>query len=239
MEQQKNRSILLVDDVELFLELEKTFFHRERFDLLMAVNAEEVMQLVLQRKPDLVFMDMHLSGARGDDVCRWIKQDPELQSIPVIMVVDAGDQEAESLCRQAGCDAIIQSPVKRQQLLSVARNVLDLIDRQQPRIPARMLVQFGNRNSREKVSNNYTVNLSKGGIFVATQDILPVGSPLSLQIQFPGQHDTISCEGRVAWLNHSEFFKKPHLPTGMGVEFNELTELNRGLVDSYLSRKLV
>lgn len=231
----ERRSILLVDDVELFLELEKTFFHRERFDLLMASNSQELMQLVLKRNPDLVFMDMQLAGGRGDDVCRWIKQDAALRSIPVIMVVALGDHESESLCRQAGCNAIIHSPVKRQQLLTVARDILELADRQKNRIPARMLVHFDENKNRPQ--GNFTVNLSGGGMFVATQEIKPIGSPLSLRVQFPGEESPFRCRGRVAWLNHSEFHKKPHLPTGMGVAFDRLSEAQLERVQIYLARK--
>lgn len=229
------RSILLVDDVELFLELEKTFLHRDRFDLLMASNAQEIMQLVLKRRPDLIFMDMHLAGARGDDICRWIKQDEKLSSIPVIMVVSTGDSEAESLCRQAGCDAIIQSPVKRQQLLTVAREMLKLVDRQLARIPARLLVHFG--ENQDRLQSNFSVNLSYGGMFIATPEVLPVGSSLALHLQFPGSHLPLTCQGQVAWLNHAELHKKPHLPVGMGVSFAGLSGAQEDQVKSYLSRK--
>lgn len=229
------RSILLVDDVELFLELEKTFLHRDRFDLLMASNAQEIMQLVLKRRPDLIFMDMQLAGARGDDICRWIKQDETLCSIPVIMVVATGDADSESLCRQAGCDAVIQSPVKRQQLLTVASKMLDLVDRQLARVPARLLVHFGESNNR--LRSNFSVNLSHGGMFIATPDVLPVGSQLALKLQFPGGQQTLSCQGKVAWLNHSELQKKPHLPVGMGVSFAGLSGAQEDQVKSYLARK--
>ena len=229
----ERRSILLVDDVELFLELEKTFLHRDRFDLLMASNAQEIMLLVLKRKPDLVFLDMQVAE-RGDDVCRWITQDTILCSIPVVMVVASGDHEAESLCRQAGCDAIIHSPVKRQQLLSVTRNILNLTDRQQARIPVRMLVHFV-KNSQ--VHSNFSVNLSHGGMFIATQDTMPVGSPLSLRLQLPGKEQTLTCQGQVAWLNHSGLHRNPHLPMGMGVVFDGLSEPLQELVKLYLTRK--
>ncbi len=230
-----SRSILLVDDVELFLELERTFFHREGFDLLMAINAQEIMQLILQRKPDLVFLDMYISEVRGNDICRWIKKDKELQSIPVIMLVNSGDSEAEALSRQAGCDAIIHSPVRRQQLLSVAREFLQLSDRQLGRMAARLLVQYG--QNPDELNSHYSVNISQGGVFVATQDVIPVGTPLALRVQLPQQKDSLSCKGRVAWLNHPETGKKPQLPTGMGIEFSNLIAEQQAMVHRYLARK--
>lgn len=229
----EKRSILLVDDVELFLELERSFFHREGFDLLMAVNTQEIMQLVLKRTPDLIFMDTEISGSRGDEICRWIKRDKDLQHIPVIMVVDNGDSEAESLCRQAGCDAIIHRPVKRHQLLSVARSFLDLTDRQLSRVATRLLVEFG-QNDKD-IKSNYSVNLSSGGVFVATNDVMPINTSLALRFQFPETNNSMTCRGRVAWLNHPENSKKPHLPTGMGIQFAPLAKEQISLVSGYLA----
>jgi uncharacterized protein (TIGR02266 family) len=226
------RSILLVDDVELFLELERTFFHRDDFDLLMAINAEEIMQLVLAQKPDLIFMDMDISGSRGDDICRWIKQDKDLNLVPVIMVVDSGNLEAEALCRQAGCDAIIHRPVKRSQLLSAAKTFLDLADRQKDRIASRLLVEFGQHS--DELNCNYSVNISPGGVFVATSDVMPVDTQLAIRVEFPDSRRNLSCEGRVAWLNYPETRKKPHLPTGMGIEFASLADEQLDLLKVYL-----
>ena len=227
------RSILLVDDVELFLELERTFFHREGFDLLMASNPQEIMQLVLERRPDLIFMDIDVSGNRGDDICRWIKQDRELQQIPVVMLVDSGDLEAEALCRHAGCDALIQRPVRRHQLLSVARDFLDLADRQLTRVATRLPIEFAPDD--EQFKRDYSVNLSSGGVFVATSTVLPVDTALALRFQFPDSNRRLACRGRVAWLNRPDAGKKPHLPTGMGIQFAALAEEQLDMVRGYLA----
>lgn len=229
----KNRSILLVDDIELFLELEQTFFHRDNFDLLMAVNSQEVMQLVLERRPDLIFLDMHIADARGDDICRWIRQDSDLQAIPIVMVVDAGDSEAEALCRQAGCDAIIQRPVSRRQLLSLARSYLDLAARQAARTFTCLQVDFG--PDRDSMTSNHSVNLSDGGVFIATDFLMPVGTSLAIRLQFPGRQQQLACRGRVAWLNPPQKRKKPYLPVGIGVQFNPLAIEEKALVQNYLT----
>lgn len=230
----EKKSILLVDDVELFLELERTFFHREGFDLLMAINTQEIIQLVLKRKPDLIFMDMEVAGGRGEEICRWIKQDADLRLIPVIMVVDSGDSEAESLCRQAGCDAIIHRPVKRHQLLSAARTFLELTDRQLSRVAAHLLVEFG--HSDAELMTNYSVNLSPGGLFVATDAVMPIDTPLTLRLELSNSGRNLSCRGRVAWLNNpAPGSKKPHLPTGMGIQFAQLAVEQQNMIKGYLT----
>ena len=53
------KKILLVDDVKLFIELEKTFFQRkESIEILVAHNGCEALQVVEAESPDLVFMDL-------------------------------------------------------------------------------------------------------------------------------------------------------------------------------------
>lgn len=231
---EENKSILLVDDIELFLELERTFFHREGFDLMVAVEPQEIMQLVTRRKPDLVFIDMDVADIRGDEICRWMKQDDGLRLIPVIMVVDAGDGEAESLCRQAGCDAIIQRPVRRHQLLAAARTFLDLVDRQQSRVATRVPVDFA--TAERQLATHYTVNLSPGGLFVETEEVLPVDTPLSLQVRFPASGRSLTCRGRVAWLNSGKNGRKQaHLPAGMGIEFAQLATDQLTLIKGFLA----
>lgn len=228
-----DKSILLVDDIELFLELEQTFFHREGFDLLIAVNAQELMQLVVERKPELIFLDRQLAGVKGDDVCRWLRRDSELRSIPVIMLIDAGDSEAEALSLQAGCDAVIQRPVSRRQLLSLARTHLNLAAREALRISARLPVAFG--PDPDNLRTNYSVNLSPGGVFIATDSVVPVGTSLALQLRFPAPQGDLSCQGQVAWLNPNQQRKKNRLPAGMGVRFNPLANADTVRVQTYLA----
>ena len=231
---EKNKSILLVDDIELFLELERTFFHREGFELLVAVEPQEIMQLVTRQQPDLVFIDMDAADVRGDEICRWMKRDEGLRLIPVIMVVEAGDGEAESLCRQAGCDAVIHRPVRRHQLLSAARTFLDLVDRQQSRVSTRVPVDFA--ISERQLKTHYTVNLSPGGLFVETDEELPVDTRLSLQVRFPSSGRGVTCQGRVAWTNSAKNGRKQtHLPAGMGIEFAQLDIEQLTLLKGFLA----
>lgn len=84
------KKILLADDVELFLELEKTFFRRESFELLIARTGQQAWDLTQAETPDLVFMDLFMPGMDGDAACRLIKQQPQTASIPVVMVTQGG-----------------------------------------------------------------------------------------------------------------------------------------------------
>ena len=69
------KKVLLVDDVQLFLEQEKTFFNRNDFELLLARRGSEAIRIIREEKPELVFMDLYMPEADGDRCCHMIKSD--------------------------------------------------------------------------------------------------------------------------------------------------------------------
>lgn len=215
------KKVLLVDDVELFLELERTFFRREGFELLVARNGREAYETVVKHRPDLVLMDLYMPEMNGDECCRKVKDDPALRSIPFIMVTFAGREKDVLRCREAGCEEILFKPIDRSQLLEKSRAILGVRERLAPRIPARLRVHYGTGGGH--LLNNYSVNLSSGGLFLETEDPPPEGTPLQLEFFLPIRPEPIRCKGRVAWVNPPAAKKKPDFPSGMGVQFVDLS----------------
>ncbi len=72
---------------------------------------------------------------------------------------------------------------------------------------------------------NYVVNMSTGGMFVETSELLPVDTLLKVELMLPGTGTPITCKARVAWTNGPNSYKKQSLPYGMGLQF--LTPLRR------------
>lgn len=224
--------VLLVDDVDLFLELEKTFFRREGLAVLVARNGQEAIDMVRAERPHLVFMDLYMPLLGGEEACQRIKADPELRTTPVVMVTQGGREEDIERCRRAGCDEIVFKPINRSQFLETARRFLHIATRNAPRIEARLRVQYG--DAMEHLLDNFSINLSTGGLFLETAEPLEEGSPLYLEFHLPGRSIPIRCNGLVAWVNGATAPQKPLLPGGVGVQFTDL-----GLADLQLIREFV
>lgn len=111
--------ILLVDDVRLFLELEKSFLHLAQVKILTAANGEEALAVVRRERPDLVFLDLYMPVLDGLTCCAAIKGDPEISATPVIMVTTGGKPEEVEQCRAAGCDGLLTKPVDRSAFLDM------------------------------------------------------------------------------------------------------------------------
>lgn len=234
---EKRWKVLLADDVELFLELEKTFLQREEVDLLVARDGPGALAAVREARPDLVLLDLHMPGADGTEVCRALKADPELRAIPVLIVTSAGREEDRRACAEAGCDGIVLKPINRHTFLTVVRNHLQVVERAAHRVPARFLVRYG--VEQDRILTDWAVNLSTGGVFIETAHRFEVDAPLLVSFVLPEREAELRCRARVAWVNHAERRLKPSLPPGIGVQFLDLSGTERAELLSYVKARLL
>jgi len=217
------KKILLVDDVKFFLEQQKTLLARGEFDFLVARNGVEALKIVQDERPDLIFMDLHMPQMDGDKCCRAIKNDVELRRIPVVMVTAESSEMAFERCWQAGCDDIIVKPLNRVHFALVADRFLNVKFRRSSRFAVRLGIGFHPGQDARNPRSAVTGNLSTGGVFIETADILPVDESICISLDLPGTPAPVTCTGRVAWLNHSEDRRQKNLPAGMGVQFIDLS----------------
>lgn len=229
----KREKVLLADDVELFLELEKSFFHLERFDIFMAKNGVEAYEVAVAEKPDIIFMDLYMPEMNGDEACNKIKSHPDLSETPVIMVTHPDEEELER-CYRNGCDDILFKPLKREQFLAVANTFLKSNNRLAPRIGTRIKVFY--ECEGEKLFANFTVNMSTGGVFLESEDVLAENTPLVMEFDLPGQDKKIRCQGKVAWRNMPGDRHIQELPSGMGIQFVDLKLEEMDAIRQYLQK---
>lgn len=228
----ERKKILLVDDIKLFLELEKTFFRREEFNLTCAENGREALELIRSQRPDLVFMDLHMPEMDGDVCCRAVKAEPDLSAIPIVIVTTAGDAHQLQRCHDSGCDAVLLKPISRTKIMDTVRRFLPVSERVEARYDARLQVSYGAED--RQILSDYTINISSGGLFLETHQPLSIDTPLQLEFHLPGRNNSIRCNGRVAWINLPDYPKKPGFPAGMGIQLTDL-----GLDDVHAIRDFI
>jgi len=228
----KKRKILLADDLELLLRLEKTFQYRDEFELITTGSGEKALALARETKPDLIFLDLYMPGMNGDECCRAIKEDARYRGIPVVMVIQGNRDDDLKRCREAGCDAIVQKPINRHELLEMTRKFLQIEDHTAPRYSARLLVNYG--PDQRCLLTDHSINLSTGGLFLETEQPLELDATLKLEFLLPNSEQRLSCSARVAWTNHPELLQRPELPAGMGLQFIDLTSADMEILRDYI-----
>lgn len=232
---QTKKKILLVDDVKLFLALEKTFFQRkDAFEVLTAGNGREALRMVADERPDLIYMDLYMPEMDGDECCRLIKASEVGKNIPIVMVTSAGSEEDRTRCLDAGCDGIITKPVNRSHFLSASKKFIEVHDRKEPRYASHIKVKFG--RNKDELSADYTVNINTGGLFLSTPKLLPVGTLLFIELSLPENGRAICCQTRVAWANEAANPMKRDLPVGMGLEFDDIVPGDVLAIQNYVKK---
>lgn len=116
--------ILLVEDNDANRDMLSRRLMRRSFEVLMAADGAEGVQMAAQERPDLILMDMSLPIMDGWTATRRIKEDPATRGIPVIALTAhamAGDRDR---ALAAGCDDYDTKPVDLDRLLSKIQTAL-------------------------------------------------------------------------------------------------------------------
>jgi len=121
--------VLLVDDVDLFLELERSYLEGCSYDLVTASSGEEALQRLDKISPDVLLLDYYMPGINGDEVCRLIRKNSKWEKLPILMVTAAGKPEEVQDCLDAGCDDYITKPVNKQELREKVERLLGSVQR--------------------------------------------------------------------------------------------------------------
>jgi uncharacterized protein (TIGR02266 family) len=180
-----------------------------------------VLEILATVVPDIIFLDLYMPVMDGDECCRRIKQDERLRQVPVVMVTVSGRQKDLERCMAAGCDDVVLKPLNRQHFIAITRKYLDVTVRSLLRYLARVQIRFG--QSPGRLLSDYSINLSTGGVFLETANLMAVDTPLEAEFVLPFRADPIRCRARVAWVNDPRMPKNCRLPAGMGLQFIDLT----------------
>src|SRR5690242_11338793 len=100
-------------------------------------------------------------------------------------------------------------------------NIVDQEQKVETRYAVRVAIFRG--PDEKRLLRDYSVNMSIGGLFLETRDLLPVDTTLHVEFQLPGKEGTIACRAKIAWTNGPDSPRKAALPAGMGIQFLTLS----------------
>ncbi len=111
------KKILIVEDNELNMKLFCDLLEAHDFETIQTKDGMSALDLAREHKPDLILMDIQLPEVSGLEVTKWIKEDDELKSIPVVAVTAFAMKGDEEKIRDGGCEAYIAKPISVGQFL--------------------------------------------------------------------------------------------------------------------------
>jgi two-component system cell cycle response regulator DivK len=105
------KTVLIVEDNELNMKLFHDLLEAHGYRILQTRDGMEALRLAREHRPNLILMDIQLPEVSGLEVTKWIKEDDELKSIPIIAVTAFAMKGDEEKIREGGCEAYIAKPI--------------------------------------------------------------------------------------------------------------------------------
>ena len=119
----ESKLVVLADDSTLVHQHTRPILEEAGYELLSAADGAEGLRLVRSRRPDLLITDIEMPVMDGYELCRTIKEDPELGSTPVIICSALGEAADLEKGFNAGADDYLVKPALPEELLSRIRTI--------------------------------------------------------------------------------------------------------------------
>ncbi|WP_319485101.1 sigma-54 dependent transcriptional regulator [uncultured Cohaesibacter sp.] len=117
--------ILVVDDEVDIRELVAGLLEDEGYDTRMASHSDEALELIEQRRPSLIFLDIWLQGSRLDGLALLAVIKQKHPELPVVMISGHGGVETAVAAIKRGAYDFIEKPFKADRLILVAERALE------------------------------------------------------------------------------------------------------------------
>lgn len=117
--------ILLIEDNEMNRDMLSRRLARRGYEVAIAIDGRQGVDMAASDKPDLILMDMSLPVMDGWDATRHLKAQPETQAIPVIALTAHAMASDREKAMEAGCDDYDTKPVELPRLLEKIERLLN------------------------------------------------------------------------------------------------------------------
>lgn len=129
-----NQLIAIVDDEPDIVELVSLHLQKHRFRVREFLDAESFYRFLGAETPDLIILDLMLPDADGFEICKYLKKQPRLASVPVIMLTARAEETDKILGLELGADDYVTKPFSPKELVARIKAVLRRMEGQKPEV---------------------------------------------------------------------------------------------------------
>ena len=116
------KKILIVDDNPDILQVMHLLLGGRGFSVEVTTDGNQTLSKIKSFEPDVIFLDVFLSGMDGRDICKQLKDSPDTKHIPIILF--SANKIKSSSVTEAKADAFVSKPFDIQDLLLTIESVL-------------------------------------------------------------------------------------------------------------------
>jgi uncharacterized protein (TIGR02266 family) len=226
------RTILVVDDLPMFRDLESVFLSRYG-RVLTAADGAEALEKVRRERPDVVILDFHLPDIDSATLCRRIQSLYPEGREPFIVGICNGDSADYERAIRAGVADVLSKPLSR---VSLVETVSRFVRFPELRGLARIGQAATVRVIMDRQEHWGTMrNLSRGGMYLEASWAAPPEAEMQLEFRLPEVGKILAPTGKVVWSQT----RWNGTAAGMGVRFLRLDAASAHTLDSFVYERFV
>jgi len=134
-EEARTRSIVIVEDDEDIADSIRYNLEREVFRVRVAATGEDALNIILDRPPNLVLLDLNLPHMSGFELCRRLRAEATTARVPILMLTARADESDKVLGLNIGADDYITKPFGMRELVARVNALLRRADGLEPERP--------------------------------------------------------------------------------------------------------
>ncbi len=216
---EQNKKILISSQVKKMLTFDPNSSEQDGFCVRIGENCADMLNIARTQEPDIIFTSPACT-TEDRTCCRLLREDSRICHIPIVAIVDSSKVAELNHVQHDRPDDVLFTPVNNHLFLASARRILGLSHRAFPRQQTSLLIHFGTND--HKLRTACAFNLSTGGVFIATENPLPLDTVVYIQLDLQTATEPIECQGVVTWHNAGSNPSQPDIPCGFGVQLASL-----------------
>ena len=116
--------VVICDDEPDIVELVTSHLEKNGFDARGFFNAEDFFAFIGKNLPDLILLDLMLPDADGLEICKYLRQQVGLSTVPIIILSARGEETDKVLGLELGADDYVTKPFSPRELVARVKAVL-------------------------------------------------------------------------------------------------------------------
>ena len=116
--------VLVVEDDSACKRMLLAQLRQDGFDADGVDDGSSAMCSLQERRPDLVCVDLGLPMVSGFELCKWVRHNPALARVPLLVVTARTTLEDKAHATEAGADVILSKPYRQAELIAAARRLV-------------------------------------------------------------------------------------------------------------------
>ena len=119
------KNILIVDDEPSIIVPVQFLMEQNGYDVMVAFSGEEAMEIIAEKKVDLILLDIMLPVIDGFEVCQRVRENPQWNKIKIILLTALGSDANVEKGLALGADAYITKPFSNIEIVDKVKELLE------------------------------------------------------------------------------------------------------------------